>query len=229
MKATDRSGDSFFAPTPPLESLRTILSLAGSEVGDWRPDLRPDSKTRTQIGLMDISRAYFNAKLDDDMQTYVQLPHEDPDHDTSCAKLMRHMYGTRAAADGWQEEYSSTLVADLGFIQGVSTPCVFRHATRQLLVTVHGDDFTYVGSKPELDWFDKCMLEHYELTLQPRLGQGDGDAKEGVILNRIVRWTSTGIEYEADPRQAEKLIQECCLEGSNPTATPGLRASFDET
>ena len=102
---------------------------------------------------------------------------------------------------------SSTFVADLGFIQGISTPCVFRHPKRQLLVTVHGDDFTYVGSKPDLDWFDGCMGEHYELTLQPRLGPGKDDAKEGVILNRIVRWTTAGVEYEADPRQAEKLIQ----------------------
>ena len=115
------------------------------------------SETRTQIGLMDISRAYFNAKLDDDMETYVQLPQEDPDCLTSCARLLRHMYGTRAAADGWQEECSSTLVANLGFIQGISTPCVFRHPKRQLLVTVHGDDFTYVGSRPDLDWFDRCM------------------------------------------------------------------------
>ena len=52
------------------------------------------------------------------------------------------------------------------------------------------------------------MREQYELTTQPRLGPGDADAKEGVILNRIIRWTEQGLEYEADPRQAEKLIAE---------------------
>ena len=50
-----------------------------------------------------------------------------------------------------------------------------------------------------------------------------------MILNRVVRWTSEGLEYEADPRQAEKLIQECGLRDSNTMATPGLRASFAET
>ena len=31
------------------------------------------------------------------------------------------------------------------------------------------------------------------------------------MLNRIVRWTERGLAYEADPRQAEKLIDELGL------------------
>ena len=116
------------------------------------------------------------------------------------------MYGTRAAADGWQEEYSSTLVPILGFAQGESSPCVFRHEEKGIVLNVHGDDSTATGSKRALDWFEAAMREQYELTTQPRLGPGDGDAKEGVILNRIIRWTEHSLEYEADPRQAEKLI-----------------------
>ena len=27
------------------------------------------------------------------------------------------------------------------------------------------------------------------------------------MLNRVVRWTSEGLEYEADPRQVEKLLR----------------------
>ncbi len=37
LRAHDRSGASFFAPTPPLEALRTVLSLAATRVGDWQP------------------------------------------------------------------------------------------------------------------------------------------------------------------------------------------------
>ena len=73
-------------------------------------------------------------------------------------------------------------------------------------MNVHGDDFTATGSKRALDWFETTMREQYELTTQPRLGPGDDDAKEGIILNRIIRWTEQGLEYEVDPRQAEKLI-----------------------
>ncbi len=152
LKAHDRSGASSFAPTPPLEALRTILSLAATTVGDWRPCYEKTSEKRTQISLIDISRAYFNAKLDPGVETYVQLLEEDADCASMCAKLVRHMYGTRAAADGWQEEYSTFLVEFLKFEQGVSSPCVFRHPTRNLVMSVHGNDFATVGAKCDLDW-----------------------------------------------------------------------------
>ena len=142
MKAHDRSGASYFAPTPPLEALRTILSMAATTIGGWVPVRDPRSERRMQISFVDIARAYFNAKVDPGDDTYVALPPEDKDHEHMCARLLRHMYGTRAAADGWQEEYSTFLVDTLGFSQGTSSPCVFRHPVRQLVVSVHGGDFT---------------------------------------------------------------------------------------
>ena len=229
LKAHDKSGASFFAPTPPLEALRTVLSLAATKVGEWQPCYSPKSDRRTQVSLIDISRAYFNAKIDPGVETYVQLPPEDDESEHMVGKLMRHMYGTRAAADGWQEEYSAFLVEHLGMNQGQSSPCVFRHPTREIVMTVHGDDFTSVGAKRDLDWLEAQMQEHYELTIQPRLGPGPDDAKEAVILNRIIRWGSEGIEYEADPRQVEKLIAECGMADTNSVATPGVRASFEQT
>ena len=202
--------------------------MASSNIGNWRTCRDKSSEDRTQILILDIARAYFNAKIDEGQHTYVALPPEDPDSGVLCAELLRHMYGTRAAADGWQEEYSSTLVSVLGFTQGVSSPCVFRNDERGIVLNVHGDDFTATGPKRQLGWFEATMREQYELTTQPRLGPGDGDAKEGIILNRIIRWTEAGLEYEADPRQAEKLIAECGLGESNTCATPGVRASFGE-
>ena len=49
------------------------------------------------------------------------------------------------------------------------------------------------------------MLQgHYELTVGGRLGSGPLDDKEATVLNRVIRWTEQGIEYEADPRQVER-------------------------
>ena len=228
LKAHDRTNASYFAPSPPLEALRTVVSLAATRIGQWRPDYNPKSERRMQLSFLDISRAYFNAKTDEASPTYVALPAEDPDAEEKCGLLLRHMYGTRAAADGWQEEYSCFLVGKLGFKQGLASPCLFRHPTRQIVLTVHGDDFTSAGAKCDLDWFEESMKQHYELTSQPRLGPADHDGKVAVVLNRIVRWTSEGLEMEADPRQAEKLIAECGMEGVNSVATPGLRLSFAE-
>ena len=98
------------------------------------------------------------------------------------------MYGTRAAADGWQSEYSNTL-RRRGFVQGSASACIFHHPARELYSSVHGDDFTTAGAKEDLDWFEAQLEAAYELRKGGRLGPGPNDDKTGRILNRVVRWT----------------------------------------
>ena len=150
IKALDRSGDSFFAPAPPLEALRTVLGLAVTTIGSHVPVLDGSSAERSQVSLVDIKRAYFNAKVDPrDPPTFVQLPEEHADSETMRAQLLRHMYGTRMAADRWREEYSTFLVS-LGFRQGDACPNVFHHRGKQVVTSVHGDDFTSSGPASSL-------------------------------------------------------------------------------
>ena len=52
----------------------------------------------------------------------------------------------------------------------------------------------------------------------------DGDVREVKILNQIVRWTSTGIELEAEPRHADIVIRELGLEQARSSAAPGAKA-----
>ena len=40
-----------------------------------------------------------------------------------------------------------------------------------------------------------------------RLGGGQGELKELRILNRVIRWTPTGLKYEVDPRHAEIVVR----------------------
>ena len=72
--------DSIFAPTPPLEVLRTVLSMAATDIkGARKHDRGADSEMRTQVSVIDISRAYFNAVKDPEVDpTYVELPRVDP-------------------------------------------------------------------------------------------------------------------------------------------------------
>ena len=92
---------------------------------------------------------------------------------------------------------------------------MFAHPSHGISVSVHGDDFIATGPKDQLDWFETRPKSHYELTVGGRLGPGPTDDKEARVLNRIIRWTDNGLEYEADPRQAEKLFEEMelCGEG----------------
>ena len=75
--------EAVFAPTPPLEALRTVLSLAATDLPGRPKRCRlPTSEMRTQVSFVDISRAYFKAHTDPNDPTYVQLPAEDPDSGT---------------------------------------------------------------------------------------------------------------------------------------------------
>ena len=101
---------SIFAPAPPLEALRTILSLAATRVkGEPEPCRDPMSEDRIQVSVIDIARAYCNADTNPDEPVYVDLPQEDCDRSKGmCGLLRKHMYGTRRAAEGWYDEYSES-------------------------------------------------------------------------------------------------------------------------
>ena len=44
------------------------------------------------------------------------------------------------------------------------------------------------------------------------------------ILNRVIRWTKEGIEYEADLRQGERLVDGLGFDSvCKSTAVPGLK------
>ena len=90
-------------------------------------------------------------------------------------------------------------------------------------MSVHGDDFTAVGPKKSLDWYETALENKYELKKGGRLGPGRTDDREATCLNRVIRWCDFGLEYEADPRQVEKLVQELELEGAKSCVTPGVK------
>ncbi len=56
-------GEAVFAPTLPLEALRTVLGAAATDWKGSRAHVRdPTSEWRTQICFIDVSKAHFNAK-----------------------------------------------------------------------------------------------------------------------------------------------------------------------
>ena len=42
-------------------------------------------------------------------------------------------------------------------------------------------------------------------------------------MRRILRWTDSGLEYEADQRHAEVIVEQMCLDKANPVSTPGTK------
>ena len=133
-------------------------------------------------------------------------------------RLNLSLYGTRDAAQNLAIEYTQTLRA-AGFVVGQASPCNFRHSSRDLIVTVLGDDFTSSGSEEDSVWLRETMKNKYEIK-SIILGPEDHHAQEVKVLGRSLRWTDAGIEYEADGRHQAVVIEELQLDNCRPISTP---------
>jgi hypothetical protein len=167
-----------------------------------------------RLATIDIKRAYFYAKARRDV--YVKIPDEDmePGDENRVAKLRLSLYGTRDAAQNWAREYGSHLCS-IGFEKGKASPCNFYHKERGIRLTCHGDDFFVAASLKSIEWLIREMKKKYELKSQI-LGPEKVCHQEVRILNRVVRWTQQGIEYEPDQRHAEMVVKDLGLEGAKP-------------
>ena len=133
-----------FAATPPLEALKILISLWMTQGIGWGTE-----KGEMVTDFIDVRRAYFHARARRDV--FVELPDEDSEPGM-CGKLIKSLYGTRDAAQNWEEEYIG-FMNDIGFDSGKASPCLFHHADREIRAVVHGDDFTLLGHRDDLDWF----------------------------------------------------------------------------
>ena len=208
--------ESFYAATPPLEAKRLLFSQWSTEQSRNGSDL--------QLSFVDVKKAYFYGVPTRSL--YVRFPPELGMPKNMVGKLVRCMYGTRDAGAIWETCYTDCLV-NMGFVQGVASPCCFEHKEWKVSVVVHGDDFTALGTTEGLSKYEAGMKKTFECKMKGRLGRGRDDLKEMRVLNRIVRITDDGLLYEADPRHAELLAKSLNLENCNKMVTPGVKLPFD--
>ena len=171
--------------------------------------------------IADVSRAFFEAPAKRDL--CVELPAEalaagETTQDT-VGKLMASLYGTRDASMNWQEEVAKCMLL-WGFRTCKFNPCLYMHPGRELLCLVHGDDFVCVGSSTNLVWLKEQLGERFEVKTK-LMGRKAGESREERILNRVIRVTDEGWEYEVDQRHADLIIQECGASKLSTLTHPG--------
>ena len=209
-KGNDKDRDDLFAETPPLEALRLLLSRAAT---------RRKNGTFRKLMFIDAKKAHLNPKCE--ASVFCELPEEAECPKGFCAKLNYWLYGFRPAAAAWEKLYSG-LLCDVGFERGVSCGVVFYHAERDLSLAVHGDDFTFCGGEEDLFWTRDLMANWFEIKVRGILGEGIDDEKVMTILGRTVRWTSQGLEYEADEKLRARVLEHFGFEeGSRQLAVNG--------
>ena len=205
---TDDQPD-LFAATPPLESLRYILSICASTQQGNKPH---------RILSVDVKRAYFYAPAR--RPIFIELLAEDrlPGDEGKVAQLNLSLYGTRDAAQNWTKEYTH-LLQSAGFTVGKASSCNLYHESRGMALTVRGDDFTVSGPEEDLNWRGAFLAAKWDVKVII-LGPEGHQAQEMKVLNRSIRWTAMGIEYEADPRHRQVILKELGLQDCKSVTTP---------
>ena len=226
----DSDGDGLFAATPPLETLRVLISEAATTEKD---------KEEKVVMIADVSRAFFEAPVVRDI--CVELPQEAKSEEDQgkdiVGKLRLSLYGTRDAAANFQKTVRE-FMEQRGWIASKYCPCSFYHPTKDMRAMVHGDDFVVVGSRSHAKWFKGELKKRFEVktTVVGSHGlsgyrrvenvswadlseQEEEEVDEARVLNRVIRVTELGWEYEADQRHADLLIEGMGMASANSTKT----------
>ena len=206
-----------FSPTPPREIMKMLIAKCAKSQSRRKP---------LRVGVFDISRAYFYAPCK--RAIFIKIPMEDwePGDEDMVGRLNLSLYGTRDAAQNWAAAYSEYLEKN-GFKKGKGSLCNFYHQARDISLTVHGDDFLVVADMEQLKWLEGRLQDQYEIK-STIIGPEGGLPKQANILNRIIRWTTSGIEYEADPKHANIIMEECEIMDSRPSKVTGVPEKFHD-
>ena len=94
---------------------------------------------------------------------------------------------------------------------------------------VHGDDFVAVGEDEDVEWFRKLVVGWFEMKVRGKVGGGEEDKQEMVILGRRMRWTTDGLELEADKGILKRLKEQFGFdEWTRPAVSTGEKESQPE-
>eukprot|EP00971_Amphidinium_carterae_P094732 1874936-Amphidinium_carterae.1 len=93
-----------------------------------------------RLMFIDITRAHPHCLMRGDQ--WIVLPPEDPraGEEGVCGKLEWPLYGTRDAGQNF-ELLVTGVMSEIGFDNGVWSPCIFVHRERNMQAFVYGDNF----------------------------------------------------------------------------------------
>ena len=132
-----------FAPVANLESVRILLALA--------------AKYDLELDAMDITTAYLNGELEEDL--YLLPPKGVKIPNGHCWKLKRSLYGLKQAGGTWNKTLDRALT-DLGFCRLDAETClyIYREGKQLCYLVVYVDDLLLAAtSRPFMDKV-KAML-----------------------------------------------------------------------
>ena len=99
------------------------------------------------------------------------------------------MNGCSAAGVNWEIAICQVMTA-IGFVQGRTSPCIYRHLEKQLRVWVEGDDCVSLFYISNAKWFFAKLQVLWVVTNRGILGPSEyRHCVQSIrVLGRIVEW-----------------------------------------
>ena len=198
-----------FAVVPPLEAKKMlfIMTVAGGALE------QRGSKDEQKLMFIDVRKAHLNGVADDQEWVFVELPPEFHVYGR-FARIRRWLCGMRKAAISWEENYAEKLAA-VGFKRSRAAPTTFYNPATKVILVVHGDDFTFSGTQVGLGKIRGLLKKWYDVKDRGIMESGTGDIKQVVILGRTLKFTDMGLEYTADGKHRDAILEELGLESES--------------
>ena len=95
------------------------------------------------------------------------------------ARVMKSLYGTRDAANNWQNEVAKVM-REWGFQRGMYNPCLYWNQKLGVQTLVHGDDFVSVGPRVGVKELERRLEERFEIKTKI-VGRGLGESIEPIL------------------------------------------------
>ncbi|CAK0871008.1 unnamed protein product [Prorocentrum cordatum] len=187
----------------------------------WKSPAMENSRDSTigerKILVLDVSRAHFHPKCRREL--YIRLPEEDAQAGF-VGRLLRTLYGTRDAANAWDEFFNEAIVRR-EYEVGLSSPCLYYCAAEDSAGWRHGDDLVFEGPDEWLDRLEEGLWSVMILKRRAKLGWGTADDKHVTILNRLVDLNDASrvVSLEPDPRHVDLLRGLVGFDGRSKSVT----------
>lgn len=183
-----------FSPTLHYDTLRVILALSASE--NW------------SIIQMDVSTAFLNANLEENIFMSQPEGFEDIQHPNYVWKLKKAIYGLKQAPRQWNSLISSFIIS-LGFKRLVSDTSIFVSQTHEsrTVICLYVDDLLILGPDP-------ARIEEVKALLNKRFKMNELNG-EDFLGFRVTRDNERGTTSIDQNQYVEELLSE-----TNFTYTP---------
>ena len=201
----------YHAGTPPTWALKLVISRAASR------------GTRRQIGIHDISVAFFHAWLAEGV--WVKPPPE-MDCEGWLWWVVKALYGMRESSKAFQDLVTA-MFEQWAWTVLKTVPCLAYNSSLDTLCGFHGDDFYTEGEPDKLDQVDKMIEETFKAKKLPRVGPQA--SPHGLVLRRLLVWNDNGFFLQPDPKHFENLGELLGVTGAKPAPTPMSKATGRDT